>query len=229
MSGVRKYSAELFGTFVLVLVGCGAAMFYGFAPDYGHLHIALAFGLAVMAMAYAVGGVSGCHLNPAVSLSMLLDKRMNVSDFIAYIVAQVAGAIAAVAVLSFFVSQGVHDRTGGFAANGVGAICDFTVAGALAIEIILTAIFVFVILSITANEKMSRIAGLIIGLTLTAMILIGLPLTGVSVNPARSIGPAVFAGGTAMSELWIFIVGPLVGAVIAFVLFRVICGKKAEA
>ena len=228
MSPSKKYSAELFGTFVLVLIGCGTVMFYGYAPDNGHLHVALAFGLAVMAMAYAVGGVSGCHLNPAVSLSMLLDKRLSVKDFIGYVIAQLAGAFVAVGVLAFFYSQGVHDRTGNFASNGVGAICDFTVAGALATEILLTAVFVFVILSITSNENMSRIAGLIIGLTLTAIILVGLPLTGLSVNPARSIAPAVFAGGDALRELWIFIVGPMLGAALAFVLFRVICCKKAK-
>ena len=230
MSGVRKYSAELFGTFVLVFVGCGAAMFFGTSPDLGHVHIALAFGLAVMAMAYAVGGISGCHLNPAVSLSMLLDKRMNVSDFIGYIIAQVVGGFAGVGALAFFVSQGVHDQTGGYAANGVGAIAltaDFTVSGALVTEVILTAIFVFVILSITSSEQMSRIAGLIIGLTLTVIHIVGIPLTGVSVNPARSIAPAVFAGGDALSQLWIFILGPLIGAIVAFALFRFICSKKA--
>ena len=224
MDNTRKYLAEAIGTFVLVFMGCASAMLLFVAPEGGHLAVAFAFGLSIVAMAYAIGGVSGCHINPAVSLSMLLDKRMTLVDFIGYVVAQVIGAIAAAAVLQVLVSAfNVVDLTGGLGANGVAGAGG--VVGALVVEIILTFIFILTILSVTANEKMASVAGIVIGLTLTFVHIVGIPLTGTSVNPARSLGPAIFAGGDALTHVWVFILAPLIGAVLAVLVYRVIKAK----
>ena len=223
---VKKYFAEIIGTFVLVFMGCGSAMLLGVDPAGGHLAVAFAFGLAIVAMAYAIGGVSGCHINPAVSLSMLLDKRLSGKDFIGYVISQSIGAIIAAAIL-FSMTQmcGMADLTGGLGSNGIGGINN--AGGALVVEIILTCIFVLTILCVTANEKTSHLAGLVIGLTLVFVHIVGIPLTGTSVNPARSLGPALFAGGSALADLWIFIAGPLLGAIIAIVIYRFIVKDKA--
>jgi len=214
----KKYPAEALGTFVLTFMGCGAAVFLGAATGGGHLAVALAFGLSIVAMAYAIGGVSGCHINPAVSLGVFLDGRMNAKDFICYVVAQVAGAIAGAALLFAIVEGGVIDQTGALGANAVDGAGG--IFGAFIIEIVLTFIFVLVILSVTANEKMASVAGIVIGLTLTFVHIVGIPLTGTSVNPARSIGPALFAGGYALTDLWVFIAAPLVGALLAALAYR---------
>lgn len=224
MSGIKKYSAEFIGTFVLTFMGCASAIFLGAETAGGHLAVALAFGLSIVSMAYVIGRVSGCHINPAVSLSMLLDKRLSLSEFIGYVIAQVAGAIAAAAVLAAFISFGITDLTGGLGSNGVANAGG--IGGALLIEIILTFIFILTILCVTDSAKTANIAGVVIGLTLTFVHIVGIPLTGTSVNPARSIGPALFAGGTALTDLWVFIVAPLAGAALAVIVYRTLIKSK---
>ena len=215
---MKKYSAELIGTFVLTFMGCGSAIFLGADTSGGHLAVALAFGLSIVAMAYVIGGVSGCHINPAVSLAMLMDKRLSSGEFINYVIAQVAGAVAAAALLSMFVAFGVNDLTGGLGTNGVANAGG--IGGALIIEVVLTFIFIFTILGVTANEKTACVAGIVIGLTLTFVHIVGIPLTGTSVNPARSIGPALFAGGSALANVWVFIVAPMVGSALAVIAYQ---------
>ena len=221
----KKYFAEVIGTFVLVFMGCGSAMLLGVGADGGHLAVAFAFGLSIVAMAYVIGGVSGCHINPAVSLSMLLDKQLSAKDFVGYVISQVIGAIAGAALLFLLVRVfDVGDLTGGFGANGVANAGG--IGGALVVEIILTFIFVLIILGVTAQEKMESVAGLVIGLSLVFVHIVGIPLTGTSVNPARSLGPAIFAGGAALTDVWVFIVGPLVGAALAVLAYRSIVKLK---
>jgi aquaporin Z len=219
----RKYIAEFVGTFLLVFLAVGAAVFgigggvgaEGAGPASGTVGVALAFGLVLLALAYAFGPVSGTHVNPAVTLAMVLARRMPGSEAIGYVLAQFAGAIAGGAVLKLFVSSfGVTDRTGGLGTNayGNGAI---NLAGAFVLEALLTAAFVMVILLVTERVASPGFAGLAIGLALTAVHLVGIPLTGTSVNPARSFGPALFAGGDALGQVWLFILAPLIGAVLA--------------
>lgn len=216
--GTKKYLAELIGTAILVFVGCGSAVFLGCDPSGGHLAVALAFGLSIVATAYVIGNISGCHINPAVSLGVYMNKKMSAQDFGGYVVAQVIGAILGAALLKYVsVCAGV-DLTGGLGSNGY-ANAGGPVGG-LIVEIILTFIFIFTILGVTSDESKGSVAGIVIGLTLTFVHIIGIPLTGTSVNPARSIGPAIFAGGDALSQLWVFIVGPLIGAAIAAVVYR---------
>ena len=213
MERVKKYCAEFLGTLVLVFMGCGSAAFLGCAPNGGHLAVAFAFGLSIVAMAYAIGNISGCHINPAVSLAMLLRKRMGATDFCGYVIAQIAGAAAAAGLLKLIISFGLTDLTGGLGSNGAAGAGG--IGGALLVEIILTFIFVFVVIGVTSDESKGSVAGIVIGLTLAFVHIVGIPLTGTSVNPARSIGPALFAGGAALTDLWIFIAGPLAGAVLA--------------
>lgn len=220
MVDFRKYFSEFIGTSVLVFMGCGSAVFLGCASDGGHLAVALAFGLSIVAMAYLIGNVSGCHINPAVSLAMLLRKKLNVFDFCGYVTSQIIGAIAGAALIKWLLSFGIADLTGGLGANGIAGAGG--IGGALLTEILLTFIFIIVILGVTSDESKGSIAGIVIGLTLTFVHIVGIPLTGTSVNPARSIGPAIFAGDDAMANLWVFIVGPLVGAVLAYLAFSVI-------
>ena len=224
MEGLRKYFAEFIGTLVLVFMGCGSAVILGCETEGGHLAVALAFGLSIVAMAYIVGNVSGCHINPAVSLAMLLRKDIDGKDFAFYVIFQVAGAVAAAALLNVLLWFGVYDETGGLGSNGVdnagGAV------GALVVEVILTFIFVLVILGVTSDPGKKSVAGIVIGLTLAFVHIVGIPLTGTSVNPARSIGPALFAGGDALTDLWVFIVGPLAGAAAAFFVFAALYKAK---
>jgi aquaporin Z len=219
----RKYLAEFVGTFLLVFLAVGAAVFgiaggvgaEGAGPASGTVGVALAFGLVLLALAYAFGPVSGTHVNPAVTLAMVLARRMPGSEAIGYVLAQFAGAIAGGAVLKLFVSSfGVTDRTGGLGTNGYdnGAI---NLTGAFVLEALLTAAFVMVILLVTEKVATPALAGLAIGLALTAVHLVGIPLTGTSVNPARSFGPALFEGGTALTQVWLFIAAPLVGSLLA--------------
>ena len=218
---MKKYLAEFIGTFVLVFFGCGTAVVLGGFTGgmesgfLGVVAIALAFGLAIVAAAYAIGDISGCHVNPAVSLSMLITGRMNLNDFIGYVIAQVLGALAGSGVLAFITSASQGLR--GFGANGYGELSGvgLNIAGALSVEVILTFVFIMTILRVTDNEKTSNMAGLVIGLTLTFVHIIGIPLTGTSVNPARSLAPAIFTGGAALSQVWLFILAPLVGGAIA--------------
>ena len=232
---MKKYAAEFIGTFTLVFFGCGTAVVCGGFTGgtgggyLGVVAIALAFGLAIVASAYAIGSVSGCHVNPAVSLSMLLTKRLSGKDFAGYIAAQVIGAFAGSALLKFIVSSSelLSDANGlgqnGFAGqSGLG----LSLGGALVVEIVLTFVFILTILSVTSSEKTSHIAGIVIGLTLTFVHIIGIPLTGTSVNPARSLAPAVLVGGQALSQVWVFIAAPLVGACLAAVVYNTLVAEK---
>ncbi|MDR1701430.1 MAG: aquaporin [Sporomusaceae bacterium] len=222
----KKFLAEFIGTAILVFVGCGSAVFLGCAPEGGHLAVALAFGLSIVATAYVIGNVSGCHINPAVSLAVFLSKKMSSQEFLGYAVAQTAGAIGAAALLCYLSGAAGVDLTGGLGSNGYNDALG--AGGALLVEIILTFIFVFTILGVTTDASKASVAGIVIGLTLAFVHIIGIPLTGTSVNPARSIGPALFAGGTALSQLWVFIIGPLIGAAIASCVFSVLQHGKHE-
>ena len=220
---MKKYMCEFIGTLVLVLFGCGTAVFVGCATEAGILTTALAFGLSIVAMAYVIGNVSGCHVNPAVSLACLIDGRMTLKDFFGYVVAQVLGAIAGSGIL-----YGIVACTGmtvaGYGANGFGdaSAVGISMIGALIVEVILTCVFIYTILGVTADEKKGSVAGIVIGLTLTFVHILGIPLTGTSVNPARSLSAAIFSGATAMSQVWVFIVAPFVGAALAAVLYRLL-------
>jgi len=217
-SSLRKYFAELIGTAVLVFMGCGSAVFLGCDAAGGHLAVALAFGLSIVAMAYVIGNVSGCHINPAVSLAVFLDRRMSAGDFCGYVISQVIGGFLGAGLLKAVSTLAGIDKTGGLGSNlAVGA---GGTSGAFLVEVILTFIFVLTILGVTADSKKSSVAGIVIGLTLTFVHIVGIPLTGTSVNPARSIGPALFAGGKALSDLWIFILAPLVGSALAALTYR---------
>ena len=216
---MKKYIAECIGTFVLTFLGCGAAVSLSCGTDAASVvGTAIAFGLAVVAMAYTIGGVSGCHINPAITLGCLVTGRISVKDSIGYICGQVIGAIIA-GVALFYLYPG-----SGLGANGIGVGCGGCWCTALTIEIILTALFVLVVLGAThkTNGATNNFAGLAIGLSLILIHLVGIYFTGTSVNPARSIGPAIFAGGDALANLWIFIVGPFVGALVAAVLWKIV-------
>lgn len=222
MNAFKKYVAEFIGTMVLVTLGCGTAMLVGCnaAQGGGYILTALAFGLVIVGMAYCVGNISGCHINPAVSLGVLISGGMSFTDFIGYIIAQCAGAFAGSGLLAAIFSIGnVTDMTGGFGSNGLGGVGDNALAG-LIVEIVLTFIFVMTILGVTSKKAgHGSFGGLVIGLTLTLVHILGIGLTGTSVNPARSIGPAIVAaidGNTdPISCVWVFIVGPLLGAAAA--------------
>ncbi|MCX5481524.1 MIP family channel protein [Kaistia geumhonensis] len=223
---MRKAVAEFLGTFTLVFFGCGSAVIAGpaiaGATTVGVLGIAFAFGLAIVAMAYAIGPISGCHVNPAVSLGALIAGRMSAGDFITYVIAQVAGAIIGALVLYVIMTGKASGWTGGMGANGWGAgyLGEYNTASALIFEIVATFIFVVVILGVTHKLALGHFAGLAIGLTLVMIHIVGINVTGVSVNPARSIGPALFAGGQALSQLWLFIVAPFIGAALAGFVFK---------
>lgn len=212
----KKLIAEALGTLILVLFGCGAAVIAG--ADIGHTGISLAFGLAIVAAAYGLGAISGAHLNPAVSLGVMLAGRMKPAEFAGYAVAQVAGAILGAAFLWMIASgKADYDAASGLGQNGwgVGYLGEYSMGAALIFEVVATFLFVTVILGATGRGSAAGFAGLAIGLTLAAIHLVGINVTGVSVNPARSIGPALFVGGTALSQLWLFIVAPLAGGALA--------------
>ncbi len=219
----RKLIAEFVGTFLLVFLAVGAAVFgiaakvgvAGGGPGNGVVGVALAFGLVLLGIAYAFGPISGAHVNPAVTLGMALSRRMSAKDALAYWVAQFLGAILAGAVLKLFVSSfGVTDYTGSLGTNSYDN-GNINMAGAFLLEVLLTGAFVMVILLVTERVAAPGFAGIAIGLTLTLVHLVGIPLDGTSVNPARSFGPALFAGGEALGQVWLFLLAPLVGAVIA--------------
>jgi aquaporin Z len=218
----KKLVAEVIGTFILVFFGCGAAVLAG--GDIGLTGISLAFGLAIVAAAYGIGAISGAHLNPAVSLGMVAAGRMSVADFVGYAVAQVAGAILGALVL-MLIASGKADysvATNGLGQNGFGEgyLGEYNLTAALLFEFVATFLFVTVILGATHAGAPAAMAGLAIGLTLAAIHLVGINVTGVSVNPARSIGPALFAGAGALADLWVFIVAPLAGGVVAGALYK---------
>jgi len=224
---MKKYVAEFIGTAVLVVLGCGTAMLVGCdaAAGGGYILTALAFGLVIVGMAYCVGNISGCHINPAVSLGVLMSGGITVKDFLGYVVSQCLGALAGAGLLgAIFGLGGVKDMTGGFGSNGLAGVGGSAVAGVL-VEIVLTFIFVMTILGVTSKKAgHGSFGGLVIGLTLVLVHILGIGLTGTSVNPARSFGPALvaaFAGNAApLSCLWVFIVGPMVGAAMAAVVYK---------
>lgn len=228
MDSFKKCIAEFIGTFTLVLVGCGTAMLVGCdsVNGCGYILTAFAFGLVIVGMAYCVGNVSGCHINPAVSLAVLISGRMSVNDFIFYVISQILGAISGAACLKIIFSLGqVSDKTGGLGSNGLAGVGDNAVAG-LIVEILLTFIFVLVILGVTDSKySHGSFGGVVIGFALVMVHILGIGLTGTSVNPARSIGPALFAGGAALSSLWVFIVGPFAGAALAALIYKLVAKK----
>ena len=224
MDSLRKYIAEMIGTFVLVFFGCGTAVVTSCSTSNlgGYILTALAFGLVIVAMAYSVGNVSGCHINPAVSLAMFISKKLSLQDLLFYMCSQVIGATAGAFALVAFLGKDC-----GLGTNG---LYDESVVKSLGIEVILTFVFVFVILGVTSKIENGTIAGVVIGLSLTLVHILGIAFTGTSVNPARSIGPAIFAGGDALENVWVFIVGPLFGGALAAIIYRVIDpAKKADA
>jgi aquaporin Z len=219
MKDMKKYCAEFIGTLVLVLFACGVAgqectPANGTA---GHLITALAFGLVIVAMAYSIGNVSGCHINPAVSIAMLVSGKMTVKDFCGYIVAQFLGAIGGAAILNFI----VKDTT----KLGTNVLYNGSAMMSFAIECILTFVFVIAILGVTSRKENSSVAGLVIGLSLVLVHLLGIPFTGTSVNPARSFGPALIAGN--LSGIWVFLLAPLVGGAVAAVVYKFLDSQKA--
>ncbi len=219
----KTFIAEVIGTAILVLFGCGAAVLMG--AEIGMQGIALAFGLAIVAAAYGIGPISGAHLNPAVSLGAFVAGRMPVSALASYVAAQIVGAVIGAAVLYLIASgkTGYDIAVNGLGQNGYGAgyLGEYSLTSALVFEAVMTFLFVTVILGATQDGAPSAMAGLAIGLTLTAIHLVGINVTGVSVNPARSFGPAVFVGGKAMADLWVFIAAPLAGGALAGLLHRI--------
>lgn len=224
---MKKLIAEFFGTFWLVLGGCGSAVLAAGFPELGigFVGVSLAFGLTVLTMAYAIGHISGCHLNPAVSIGLWMGGRFDGKDLLGYIGAQIVGAIAGAAVLYLIASGKAGFEVGGFAANGFGEHSPggYSMLSALITEFVLTFFFLFVILGTTHKNAVGNAAGIAIGLCLTLIHLISIPVTNTSVNPARSISQALFAeGGWAMGQLWLFIVAPIAGAILAGVVYKFI-------
>jgi aquaporin Z len=228
MTTQKKLLAELIGTFSLVLFGCGSAVIAGTIvvgpAGIGLLGISIAFGFAVVAMAYAIGGISGCHINPAVTVGVLVAGRMSGKDAIGYIVAQLIGAALGAGVLYLLVSgrPGFEMKEWGLGANGYGDgyLGNYNLTSAFVAEAVFTCIFLFVILAVTSKSGNSTMAGLAIGVTLMLIHLVVIPITGTSVNPARSFGPAIFAGGKALAQLWLFFVAPILGAIVAALIWK---------
>lgn len=220
MNAIKKYIAELIGTFVLVFFACGTAAVVGCSAENGtgYLLTALAFGLVIVAMAYSIGNISGCHINPAVSIAMLISGKLSVVDFIGYIVAQFVGATAGAAALMAFVG-----KESGLGAN---ALYEGDIVKSLVIEVILTFVFVIAILGVTSKVENAGSAGIVIGLSLTLVHILGISFTGTSVNPARSFGPALFVGGDALANVWVFIVAPLVGGALAALVYKFLASEK---
>ena len=229
MENLKKYFAEMTGTMVLVLLGCGSAVFAGsvagvVGTGVGTLGVAFAFGLAVIAMAYTIGNISGCHINPAITLGVFLSGRMNGKDAGMYMLFQVIGAIIGSAIIFALVSTGGHTGPTATGANGFG---EGGMLQAFIAEAVFTFIFVLVVLGTTDSKKgAGNFAGLAIGLTLVLIHIVCIPITGTSVNPARSIGPALFDGCEALSQLWLFIVAPFVGAVLSAIVWKYIVKEK---
>lgn len=222
MNSIKKYLSEFIGTFVLVVFACGTAAVVGCSAENGtgYLLTALAFGLVIVAMAYSIGNVSGCHINPAVSIAMLVSGKLSIKDFIGYVVAQFAGAIAGAGVL-----KAILGAESGLGAN---ALYNDNVALSIIIEIILTFVFVIAILGVTSKESNGAVSGIVIGLTLTLVHILGISFTGTSVNPARSFGPALLLGGEALSDVWVFLVAPLAGGILAALVYKFLASSKAK-
>lgn len=224
MENIKKYVAEFIGTLVLVLFACGTAAVVGCngtEPNAAYLMTALAFGLVIVAMAYSIGNVSGCHINPAVSIAMLVSGKISVKDFIGYVVAQFLGAIAGAAILMALL--------GSNAALGQNSLYNGDVVKSLIVEVILTFVFVLAILGVTSKPEFSKVAGLVIGFSLTLVHILGIYFTGTSVNPARSFGPALLVGGDALANVWVFILAPLAGGVLAALVWKFLSGSKKDA
>lgn len=221
MNALKKYIAECIGTFVLVFFACGTAVMVGCSAESGtgYLLTALAFGLVIVAMAYSIGNISGCHINPAVSIAMLVSGKMSLKDFVGYVIAQFAGAILGAAALVLIVGKD--------AGLGANALYEGSIVSSLVIEVILTFVFVLAILGVTSKVENGAVSGIVIGLTLTLVHILGISFTGTSVNPARSFGPALFMGGEALANVWVFIVAPLAGGVLAALVYKFLtCEKK---
>ncbi len=223
MASFKKYISEFIGTLVLVLFACGVAALSGCngaVVNTAYIMTAVAFGLVIVAMAYSIGNISGCHINPAVSIAMLVSKKLSFKDFVGYIIAQFAGAISGAAILWYFL--------GSKQSLGQNGLYDGDIVKSLIIEVILTFVFVLTILGVTSKIENSSVAGLVIGGSLTLVHLLGIHFTGTSVNPARSFGPALFVGGDAFCDVWVFIVAPLVGGVLAALVYCFISKTKKE-
>ena len=239
---MKKYLAEGIGTFCLVLFGCGAAVVSGKtipetvlagAPaGIGVLGIALAFGLTVVVMCYAIGPISGCHINPAITVAMSVAGKISAKDAVGYIVGQVIGAVLGAAILYAFQKGALNFSMGEWALGsngwGPGYLGNYNSTSAFLVEAILTFLFLFVIFAVTSRFGDSHMAGLAIGLTLVLIHLVAIPITGTSVNPARSLGPAVFAGGKALEQLWLFILAPLAGGIVAALFWKGVFEPKAS-
>ena len=226
---MKKYFCEAIGTAVLVLFGCGTALITQNYLGVDIVATSLAFGLAIIAMAYAIGNVSGCHVNPAVSLAMFINKKLTIKEFIFYVLAQIIGAFIGIGILYFiYVQMSVLGGTEGaieaigMGANGFGekSALKISMWGALVVEIVLTFVFIYTILGVTSDKNKKAVSGIVIGLTLTFVHILGIYLTGTSVNPARSLAPAVILGGKALEQVWLFIVAPLVGSFLATLTFK---------
>ena len=227
---MKRYIAEGVGTFVLVFGGCGSAVLAG--SKIGFLGVSLAFGLSLLAMAYAIGPISGCHVNPAVTVGLLLSKKMDAKYAVGYFIFQIIGAIVAAGVLLLIAKglpAGYDPAVGGFAANGYGehSPTGYSLGAAFLVEVVLTAFLVLTVLGATDVSAPVGFAGIPIGLVLVLIHLVGIPVTNTSVNPARSIGPALFVGGWAIGQLWLFIIAPLIGAVLAAVVYMMIREPEA--
>jgi aquaporin Z len=230
ISPLKKYTAELIGTMVLVLMGCGSAViagrnFAGLGAD-GTVGIALAFGLAVLVMCYAIGSISGCHINPAISISMLAAGRLSVRDTVGYVVFQCVGAFIGAGLLY---SIAIGNPSYSLASNGLGqngygtaSPAGYSVTAVFIAEVVLTFIFLFVVFGATSPNAPKGFFGIAIGLTLTLIHLVGIPIDGTSVNPARSLGPALIVGGTALSQLWLFWVAPIIGGLLAAAVWKIL-------
>ncbi len=228
MDDMRKYMAELVGTAALVFMGCGSAVIAG--QRIGYLGISFAFGLTVLAMFYSIGGISGCHINPAITVAMLVTGKIKAKDALAYIIAQCVGAIIAAGVL-LIIARGLPSYSiavSGLGQNGYGAISPsgYSLLACFIAEVVLTALFLFVIFGSTSKSAPQGFAGISIGLSLVLIHLVGIPITGTSVNPARSLGPAVFVQGEALTQLWLFWVAPIIGAVIAALAWKFLFEQK---
>lgn len=225
---MKKYLAEFIGTCTLVLIGCGSAVIAGISTTgpagIGLLGISIAFGFAVVAMAYAIGGISGCHINPAVTIGMLVAGKIDTKDALGYIIAQCLGGILGTAILylivigqpNFILSEWAFGSNGW----GTGYLAEYNTMSAFVIEAVMTFLFIFVILATTSKYGNGVMAGLAIGITLMLIHLVTIPVTGTSVNPARSLGPAIFSGGLALSQLWLFIIAPIAGACVAAIVWK---------
>jgi aquaporin Z len=222
MDNMKKYLAELLGTFVLVFIGTGSAVVAG--KNIGFLGIALAFGISVLVMVYAIGQISGCHINPAITIAMLINGKIPSKDAIIYIIMQCIGAIFATMLLLAIMTgrPGYDITTSNLGANGYGAdyLGGYSLSSAFITEVVMTFIFLMVIFGATSSKAPAGFAGIAIGLSLAMIHMVSIPITGTSVNPARSLGPALIAGGTALSQLWLFIVAPVIGAIIAAVVWK---------